>query len=54
MSFIYSYYHFQDCAYLRRYVTYMKEEDALRCIQAVNGFVLEGKVLKYVLLCMVN
>lgn len=28
------------------YVTYLKEEDALRCIQAVNGYSLEGKVLK--------
>ena len=54
MPLIYSYHNFQDYAYWCRYVTYMKEEDALRCIQAVNGFVLEGKVLKYVLLCMVN
>ncbi|KAI5058417.1 hypothetical protein GOP47_0026587 [Adiantum capillus-veneris] len=28
------------------YVTYVKEEDAMRCIQSVNGYVLDGKVLK--------
>ncbi|KAI5079599.1 hypothetical protein GOP47_0005078 [Adiantum capillus-veneris] len=28
------------------YVTYVKEEDALRCIQSVNGYVLGGSMLK--------
>ncbi|KAH7289817.1 hypothetical protein KP509_30G019900 [Ceratopteris richardii] len=28
------------------YVTYVKEEDAMRCIQSVNGYMLDGKVLK--------
>ncbi|MCO5614460.1 hypothetical protein L7F22_068742 [Adiantum nelumboides] len=27
-------------------VTYVKEEDAMRCIQSVNGYVLDGRVLK--------
>lgn len=31
-----------------RYITYSKEEEAVRCIQSVHGFVLEGKALKYV------
>jgi hypothetical protein len=29
-----------------RYITYAKEEEAIRCIQAVHNFVLEGKVLR--------
>ncbi|KAH9331537.1 hypothetical protein KI387_003645, partial [Taxus chinensis] len=28
------------------YITYMKEEEAIRCIQAVNGYVLDGRPLK--------
>ncbi|KAJ4725944.1 RNA binding (RRM/RBD/RNP motifs) family protein [Melia azedarach] len=28
------------------YITYSKEEEAIRCIQSVHGFVLEGKSLK--------
>ncbi|KAM7279999.1 hypothetical protein ACFE04_007133 [Oxalis oulophora] len=28
------------------YITYSKEEEAVRCIQSVHGFVLEGKTLK--------
>ncbi|KAI3459024.1 hypothetical protein Pfo_015687 [Paulownia fortunei] len=28
------------------YITYSKEEEALRCIQSVHGFVLEGKFLR--------
>lgn len=31
-----------------RYITYVKEEEAIRCIQAVNGFVLDGRPLRYV------
>lgn len=30
----------------RRYITYGKEEEAVRCIQAVHGFILDGKPLK--------
>lgn len=30
----------------RVYITFMKEEDALRCIQAVNGYILEGQPLR--------
>lgn len=28
------------------YITYVKEEEAVRCIQAVNGFVLDGRQLR--------
>ncbi|XP_057865226.2 uncharacterized protein LOC131072939 [Cryptomeria japonica] len=28
------------------YITYMKEEEAIRCIQVVNGYVLDGRPLK--------
>ncbi|CAA7032111.1 unnamed protein product [Microthlaspi erraticum] len=28
------------------YITYAKEEEAVRCIQAVHGFILDGKALK--------
>ncbi|XP_073304420.1 uncharacterized protein [Primulina huaijiensis] len=28
------------------YITYSKEEEAIRCIQSVNGFILDGKPLK--------
>lgn len=28
------------------YITYVKEEEAIRCIQAVNGFVLDGRPLR--------
>jgi CCR4-NOT transcription complex subunit 4 len=28
------------------YITYGKEEEAVRCIQAVHGFILDGKPLK--------
>ncbi|XP_011077033.1 uncharacterized protein LOC105161135 [Sesamum indicum] len=28
------------------YITYSKEEEALRCIQSVHGFVLEGRLLR--------
>jgi hypothetical protein len=28
------------------YITYSKEEEAIRCIQAVHNFVLEGKSLR--------
>ncbi|PUZ52311.1 hypothetical protein GQ55_6G260100 [Panicum hallii var. hallii] len=28
------------------YITYAKEEEAIRCIQAVHNFVLEGKILR--------
>lgn len=31
-----------------RYITYSKEEEAIRCIQSVHGFVLDGRSLKYV------
>ncbi|KAF8714327.1 hypothetical protein HU200_027791 [Digitaria exilis] len=30
----------------RVYVTFAREEEAVRCIQAVNGFILDGKPLK--------
>ncbi|RLM93852.1 hypothetical protein C2845_PM08G02030 [Panicum miliaceum] len=30
----------------RVYVTYAREEEAVRCIQAVNGYILDGKPLK--------
>lgn len=30
----------------RVYITFMKEEDAHRCIQAVNGYILEGQPLR--------
>lgn len=30
----------------RVYITFMKEEDALRCIEAVNGYILEGQPLR--------
>ncbi|KAK4408547.1 CCR4-NOT transcription complex subunit [Sesamum angolense] len=29
-----------------RYITYSKEEEAVRCIQSVHGFVLDGKTLR--------
>lgn len=29
-----------------RYVTYSKEEEAIRCIQSIHGFVLEGRFLR--------
>jgi CCR4-NOT transcription complex subunit 4 len=28
------------------YITYGKEEEAIRCIQSVHGFILDGKALK--------
>lgn len=31
-----------------RYITYSKEDEAIRCIQSVHGFVLDGRSLKYV------
>ena len=31
-----------------RYITYSKEDEAIRCIQNVHGFVLDGRSLKYV------
>ena len=30
-----------------RYITYSKEEEAIRCIQNVHGFVLDGRPLRY-------
>lgn len=30
-----------------RYITYSKEEEAIRCIKNVHGFVLEGRPLRY-------
>lgn len=30
-----------------RYITYSKEEEAVRCIQSVHGFTLDGRPLKY-------
>lgn len=30
-----------------RYITFSKEEEAIRCIQSVHGFVLEGNFLRY-------
>jgi hypothetical protein len=30
-----------------RYITYSKEDEAIRCIQNVHGFVLEGRPLRY-------
>lgn len=32
--------------YDSRYITYAKEEEAVRCIQSVHGFILDGKALK--------
>lgn len=32
-----------------RYITYSKEDEAIRCIQNVHGFVLEGRSLRYML-----
>lgn len=32
--------------WLFRYVTFSKEEEAIRCIQVVHGFVLNGSPLK--------
>jgi hypothetical protein len=32
--------------YYSRYITYGKEEEAIRCIQSVHGFILDGKALK--------
>jgi RNA recognition motif-containing protein len=29
-----------------RYVTFAREEEAVRCIQAVNGYILDGRPLK--------
>lgn len=29
-----------------RYITYAKEDEAVRCIQAVHNFVLDGKSLR--------
>ena len=29
------------------YITFYKKEDAARCIQAVEGTIYEGRVLKY-------
>ena len=29
-----------------RYITYSKEEEAIRCIQNVHGFILDGRPLK--------
>lgn len=29
-----------------RYITYSKEEEAVRCIQSVHSFVLEGRTLR--------
>jgi hypothetical protein len=34
------------CSHPFRYVTYAREEEAVRCIQAVNGYILDGKPLK--------
>ncbi|KAL0390480.1 UNVERIFIED_CONTAM: CCR4-NOT transcription complex subunit [Sesamum calycinum] len=31
---------------MERYITYSKEEEAVRCIQSVHGFVLDGKTLR--------
>lgn len=32
-----------------RYITYSKEEEAVRCIQNVHGFLLDGRSLRYML-----
>jgi CCR4-NOT transcription complex subunit 4 len=29
-----------------RYITYSKEEEAIRCIQNVHGFILDGRPLR--------
>lgn len=29
-----------------RYITYSKEEEAVRCIQSVHGYILEGRPLR--------
>lgn len=29
-----------------RYITYTKEEEAIRCIQSAHGFILEGRPLR--------
>lgn len=34
-----------DCYF--RYITYTNEEEALRCIHSVHGFILEGRPLRY-------
>lgn len=31
-----------------RYITYSKEEEAVRCIQSVHGYVLDGRFLRQV------
>jgi CCR4-NOT transcription complex subunit 4 len=31
------------------YITYSKEEEAIRCIRSVHGFILDGRNLKYVM-----
>lgn len=31
---------------LPRYITYSKEDEAVRCIQSAHGFVLDGKPLR--------
>lgn len=30
-----------------RYITFSKEEEAIRCIQSVHGYVLDGRPLRY-------
>ncbi|RLN21762.1 uncharacterized protein C2845_PM07G38400 [Panicum miliaceum] len=34
------------CSHPFRYVTFAREDEAVRCIQAVNGYILDGKPLK--------
>jgi RNA recognition motif-containing protein len=34
------------CTHLFRYVTFAKEVEAIRCIQAVDGYSLDGRPLK--------
>jgi hypothetical protein len=34
------------CLSLYRYVTFSREEEAVLCIESVNGFILDGRQLK--------
>uniref|UniRef100_A0A2P2MIB1 RRM domain-containing protein n=1 Tax=Rhizophora mucronata TaxID=61149 RepID=A0A2P2MIB1_RHIMU len=47
---MFSIFYFSLDAY--RYITYSREEEAIRCIQSVHGFVLDGRSLKYVCFCI--
>lgn len=37
-----------------RYITYGKEDEAIRCIQSVHGFILDGRPLRWVKKCGIS